>query len=245
MHHFTYDKLILFGDSITQGAFQSDFSFTLGNALQGDYIRKFDVLDRGYGGYNARWGKEILPEILATESKNATIKLVVIFYGTNDCKANEQGVGIEEYKKTLSFMVELCEKYNTKAIVVGPAVYSAALGNPSDASSMEAHLKYSNAAKEVAERCNVPFVDLWHAFTSYLGSTEEEMLKSPADMSELLVDGVHFAPIGYKIFHQALTNTITTAYPELAKENVRERLVPWNEVDESNIKKSIFKHESF
>jgi lysophospholipase L1-like esterase len=245
MHHFTYDKLILFGDSITQLAYQPDFSFTLGNALQGDYIRKFDVLDRGYGGYNARWGKEILPEILATESKNATIKLVVIFYGTNDSKTNEQGVGIEEYKKTLLFMVKLCEKYNTKVIVVGPAVYSAALGTLSDAASMEGHLKYSNAAKEVAEQCNVPFVDLWHAFASYLGSTEQEMLRSPADMSELLVDGVHFAPTGYKIFHQILTNTITTAYPELAKGNVRERLASWDEVDDNNPKKSIFKYESF
>lgn len=245
MYHFTYDKLILFGDSILQGAFQPDFSFTLGNALQGDYIRKFDVLDRGFGGYNSKWGKEILPEILTTEFKNATIKLVVIFFGTNDSKGNEQGVTVEEYRNNLQFMVKLCEKYSTKVILVGPAVYSAALGHPSDVASIEGHLKYSNAAKEVAENCNVPFADLWHAFTSYLGKTEEEMVTSPADMSELLVDGAHFAPTGYKLFHQTLTNTINTAYPELAKENVRERLAPWNEIDENNIKKSIFRYESF
>lgn len=243
--HFTYDKLILFGDSITQGAFQPDFCFTLGNALQGDYIRKFDVLNRGFGGYNSRWGKEVLPEILTTESKNATIKLVVIFFGTNDSKDNEQGVSLEEYKSNLLFMVELCEKYNTKIIVVGPAVYSAALGHASDFASIEGHLKYSNAAKEVAENCSVPFVDLWHAFASYLGRTEEEMVKSPADMSELLVDGAHFAPTGYKIFYQNLTTTISTAFPELAKENLRERLAPWNEIDNQKIKKSIFRYESF
>lgn len=41
---------VLFGDSITQRGFEDGWVASLAN----HYTRKADVLNRGYGGYNAR-----------------------------------------------------------------------------------------------------------------------------------------------------------------------------------------------
>lgn len=50
------------------------------------YSRKLDILNRGYGGYNTRWGRVLVNEIFAKkEEKNVpVIRLVTIWFGTND-----------------------------------------------------------------------------------------------------------------------------------------------------------------
>lgn len=44
------DETVMFGDSITQGAWSTD---GLGTALANAYQRKLDVLNRGLSGYNS------------------------------------------------------------------------------------------------------------------------------------------------------------------------------------------------
>ncbi|CAI9572942.1 unnamed protein product, partial [Staurois parvus] len=54
-----WPRVVLFGDSITQFAFEANgWGATLADKL----VRKCDVLNRGLSGYNTRWAKLILPK---------------------------------------------------------------------------------------------------------------------------------------------------------------------------------------
>ena len=54
------DQFILFGDSITQQAF-SEHGAPFGAALTDAYIRKLDIVNRGFSGYNSSHAFDILP----------------------------------------------------------------------------------------------------------------------------------------------------------------------------------------
>ncbi|KFY19328.1 hypothetical protein V491_04493 [Pseudogymnoascus sp. VKM F-3775] len=43
-----YKQFLLFGDSITQGAFDQSKGFALGAQLAHDYMRRLDVIGRGF-----------------------------------------------------------------------------------------------------------------------------------------------------------------------------------------------------
>lgn len=68
-----YGKFVLFGDSITQF---SCTQYGFHPALQNVYIRKLDVINRGFSGYNSEHARQILPKILESETN---IKLMTIF----------------------------------------------------------------------------------------------------------------------------------------------------------------------
>lgn len=173
MNTLTYNKLVLFGDSITELCFNEGFEFTLGGALQDDYVRKLDILNRGYGGYIAKWGRIVLPKILAAETRHCQVKLIVIYFGTND---SLQKVPVDEYKEHLTYLVELCRKFQIKPILVGPALYDGKLFKNTEIASNLQNLIYSEAAKAVANTLEVPFVDLWNAFRVYGGWSYEEVI---------------------------------------------------------------------
>jgi hypothetical protein len=72
-----------------------------------DY-RKCDVISRGFSGYNTRWCKVILPDILK-EFDPKNIALATIFLGANDSNLPEnitQHVPLPDYKQDLKDMVE-------------------------------------------------------------------------------------------------------------------------------------------
>jgi len=96
-----YDKFLLFGDSITQGGCdQSGFAFAA--ALQHDYARRLDVVNRGFSGYNTANAVVILPSIIQPPT-NSNIRLITVFFGANDAviEGFPQHVPFEEYCRNL------------------------------------------------------------------------------------------------------------------------------------------------
>ena len=71
-------------------------------------VRKCDVLNRGFAGYNTRWNKILLPRII-TKEMASDIAAVTIFLGTNDSNNVElyprPHVPVEEYKQNLIDMI--------------------------------------------------------------------------------------------------------------------------------------------
>ena len=71
--------------------------------------RKFDIVNRGFSGYNSRWCKIILPKLM-TEKDVKDTHLFTIFLGANDsvdsklCPA--QHVPLEEFRNNIKDMVE-------------------------------------------------------------------------------------------------------------------------------------------
>jgi len=55
------DVFMLFGDSITQGAWEPDMN-GFGQRLSHIYARKLDVLNRGFSGYNTDWALPVFEQ---------------------------------------------------------------------------------------------------------------------------------------------------------------------------------------
>lgn len=46
-------------------------------------VRQVDVANRGFGGYNSRWGLKLLQQVLA-QSDARRVALLTIWFGAND-----------------------------------------------------------------------------------------------------------------------------------------------------------------
>ncbi|EGW33676.1 uncharacterized protein SPAPADRAFT_59046 [Spathaspora passalidarum NRRL Y-27907] len=258
-----YDKFILFGDSITQFSNSQQDGFAFQPAIQDLYQRKLDVINRGYSGYNSNHAREILPEILKAELNSAkdNVKLLTIFFGTNDAFQIEdetnkvQSVEVEKYKENLNAMVELALANNIKPVIVGPGIHDCKrvrlffTDRPTEKAPVtnKRLLDYSNAAKEVAAKHKVAFVDTWNAFREYGGWTEQQLFDATGlgewevgTLEHLVPDGVHFSPLAYKILYEKLIEAIDKNYPELNADKLPEKLSYWRDLDPSNYKNLIF-----
>lgn len=79
------------------------------NLISSCYFRKCDVITRGFSGYNTRWCRVILPDILK-EFDPEEIAFATIFLGANDSNLPEntvQHVPLPRYRQDLKDMVEM------------------------------------------------------------------------------------------------------------------------------------------
>lgn len=235
----TVDKVLLFGDSITELSYNQEFGFNLAPALQHEYFRKLQVVVRGYGGYSSEHARHILnPTLDAETAGGSKIRLAVIFLGTNDASVNAaQHVTLERYAENMRFLATEAGKRNIPTVLVGPALV--------DERKMEEDqfnkdgLAYSNAAKEVAKSLGLPFIDLYHAFLEFRGPGEEDapsrLEQTNENLDQLLSDGVHFSGKGYRIWYDLLLDTIRREFPELRTENLPTILPHFYDVDRSDL----------
>lgn len=243
-----YPKIVLFGDSITQFCNKQP-GFSLQLALQDDYQRKADVVNRGFSGYNSDHAVALLPKVLA-EFAGLEIKLMTIFFGTNDATTFTDHIGeiqlvpIDRYKANLASLLELASQQNIKVIVVGPAFHDGKLSNEffatrerdvseGPSSSCLRNREYSQAAQEVAMAHGSGFVDLWRAFQQDCGIPENDL--DSADHSKYLCDGLHFTPHAYELFYDELTATIREKYPELTPDVLKSPTAYYRDIDPTNL----------
>lgn len=242
-----FKKFLLFGDSITQFA-HSQAGFALAPALQDLYQRKMDIVTRGFSGYNSNQATVVLREVLrADNAALGDIRLMTLFFGTNDASSMFQGMPLPRYSANLREMVALAQSYGIKVVLVGPALHDAELckqargdlHEPQPWSSSRATRAYADAAKAVAAEFGVPFVDLWDAFQRYGGYATADLLAGSVDLEELLPDGIHFSPRAYEIFYDELVETIVTHYPELAPASLDMVFPYYRDIDYENNEKCL------
>lgn len=234
-----FSKFLLFGDSITEFAFNSRMEegkpdqFVLGAALCNAYTRRMDIVQRGFSGYNTRWGLKVLPAVLESEDR---VVLSTIAFGSNDlCLGGTQRVPEEEYISNVKQMVSILKAKGIKPILVGPALIDQKRFESVRQEEVqkgyvrtpEQFKLYSGLLHKVSNDEKVPMVDLNNAFQREAGD----------NWQELLSDGLHYSGKGYKIFFDELMATVREFYPELAPENIQRKLPEWRDVleDGSNV----------
>jgi lysophospholipase L1-like esterase len=239
----TVDKILLFGDSITEMSYNQEFGFNLAPALQHEYFRKLQVVARGYGGYTTEHGRYIVgPTLDAEEAGGSIIRLMTIFFGTND--ASVGAVALERFIMNLTFIAKMTVGRQIPLIIVGPAPVDEYADVP-DKFTMR-NLEYSNAASKVASELGVPFIDLWHTFLESKGWVKGGPIpgkrrdKSGETLDDLLSDGVHFTGKGYKLWYDLLLQTIRDRYPELRTENLPTTLPHIFDVNNSDLPGSLW-----
>ncbi|KAI3407002.1 IAH1 [Candida oxycetoniae] len=258
-----YPKFILFGDSITQHANEIQGNFALQPALQDWYIRKLDILNRGYSGYNSEHARVILPHILDAElnAEKNNVKLITIFFGTNDGFVDNnpiQPISLERYRENIDYLVSLAIENNIKPIVIGPSLHDPKICKKvlphlkpggEDATSNKRYYQYSEAAREVCKNRKVAFVDLWDEFRKDGGWTRDQLFQvngslenwEVGSLGHLLSDGVHFTGHAYKIMYDAIKKAIGKHYPEFLPDNLATNLAVWSDINPTDLKNSIFK----
>ncbi|KAK9480122.1 SGNH hydrolase-type esterase domain-containing protein [Lipomyces japonicus] len=241
-----YDKLVLFGDSITQYAYDQANGFALGSALQNDYTRKLDVIQRGYGGYNSDEALLMIDKIIKYETTDySQIKLLVIFFGTNDAATppSVQHVPIGRYRDNLRNIIKTATDAGIKVVLIGPGPYNFhqwRLTHTDEVSNQRSTIitrEYTDAASEVAAETGVPFVPLWYLIMEKLGwkkgdleyGLKEGDAKNP--LSSYLTDGIHYAGPAYEVEYLGILDAIKKAYPELLPENLPLKLPTWQTID--------------
>lgn len=236
------DKILLFGDSITQYSSDQELTFALAPALQHLYQRKLDILVRGYSGYNTDQAVQFFDHILEHERG---IKLVVIFFGSNDSATNEQHVPLDRYKTNVEKLAQQAVDRGLKVIITGPAPHDELARremfkdepgvNPR---SSKLQRDYSDAACEVALKMGLPSINLWYAFAKDAGwepgyplpsTVEGEGKDNETSVTKYLKDGLHFAGPGYKVWYDELVNVIAERHPELKEENLKTVMPLWRE----------------
>ncbi|KAH3900258.1 related to Isoamyl acetate-hydrolyzing esterase [Saccharomycodes ludwigii] len=259
MSTLQYDKFLLFGDSITEFAFNTAFQeaqnfetntpvhqqFSLGAALTNKYTRKLDIVQRGFSGFNSRWALKVLPQILSIENQqsgNGTgrIKMATVFFGSNDsCLGGHQKVEIKEYKENTIKLVRMLQDAKIKTILISPALFNAELWDPSKKEEVDSgyvrtnenFAKYAQACEEVGRELDVPVINLNTEFIKYA----KENLND--DWTPMLCDGLHFSGHGYKCLYDVLLECIKNNYSEYHPDNLKYKLPNWRSIkdDASNL----------
>ncbi|TGZ77358.1 SGNH hydrolase [Ascodesmis nigricans] len=207
-----YDKVLLFGDSITEQSFEQTRGFASGAALSDAYRRKLEVLNRGFSGYNTAHALHVLPQIIPPPTDTCRIRLVILFFGANDAvlPGQLQHVSVSNYRRNLHTILThpLLLAHNPKFILITPPAmceYTAeecdrAKGKPITQRQQANTKLYVDAALSVGEELKIPTINLWKAWTEshamgkeYPGSRE---LPRNQNFLTLLRDGLHFNPQG-------------------------------------------------
>ncbi|KAJ4981615.1 hypothetical protein NE237_032452 [Protea cynaroides] len=196
-------KIILFGDSITEGSFEEG---GWGSALANHFSRTLDLVLRGYSGYNTRWALQVMDKVFpaGVEDGSGAPLAITVFFGANDaCLPDRYGafqhVPLHEYKQNLHSIVSFIKKRwpTTLVLLITPPpidedgrLQHPFVENPSGLPERtnEAAGAYAKACIEVAGENGLPVVDLW-----------SKMQQLPGWEKNCLIDGLHLTPSGNRV----------------------------------------------
>ncbi|KAH3682992.1 hypothetical protein WICPIJ_006038, partial [Wickerhamomyces pijperi] len=134
-----FPKFLLIGDSITErsanplpvtdyiadgydhsGKYSTDkgpMEFCFFGQLQHDYVRRMDVINRGFSGYNSEYWKFMIDKVLQIEHDLSynKCKIVSLFLGTNDAAtAKPDGVPYDEFLSNMDYIINQILKRDIK-----------------------------------------------------------------------------------------------------------------------------------
>ncbi|KAI9505897.1 SGNH hydrolase [Coemansia spiralis] len=241
-----YDTIVCFGDSLTQHGWDVSKQGWTAQLAQA-YLRKMDIVNRGFSGYNTKLARVLLPQILPpTPVSNEPrpgpkLRLLVIFFGANDAQVapGKAHVPLDEFRTNIEYFV-LSIKLQSSAfyskdtrvlLITPPALgtkqhehYEALDGNPSYRTN-EVTKQYADAVKEAADKLQVPCVDLWSAIEDKVAKVREERQETGEPLEfegydEYLRDGLHLSAKGNDLLFELVTKKIKECIPELDPESM-------------------------
>jgi len=244
-----YGQIILFGDSITEMSSQGDNGFAFMPTLQNAYMRRLDVINRGFSGYNTAHAIKALPLFMPSKEQ-ARVHIMVIWFGANDAclpgSSSQQHVPLDHFKQNLRDIVknDSVRGHQSSTILITPPPVdeygleaAGLLNGTTEVSRTADHTKkYADACVEVGREMKVPVLDLWSVLMTRAGwkQGDSALPGSKAEpknavLAEMLSDGLHFNPEGYRVLFQALMNTIETNWPKDSPQAIPYRFPLWTE----------------
>lgn len=225
---FRQSQIVLFGDSLTQKAFEFD-NAGWACSLANTYIRRRDVVNRGFSGYTTRTALPLAGPIAgrAVEAGDK-VDLVTILLGTNDSVLpfSKQHVPVEEtvsnFKEIVSTFREMLP--NVRIVAISPPPMSEEMyldfvrsrGFETPDRNQKFLNVYRHAINDAAGELGLSLVDLWPVI--FGGDADADYDKDKA--RDVLIDGLHFNGKGNQLLFRELMKKIKSEFPELDPENL-------------------------
>ncbi|OAF67913.1 Isoamyl acetate-hydrolyzing esterase 1 [Intoshia linei] len=226
-------KIIFLGDSHTQRGF-SDKSPWLG-IIANKYVRKFDILNYGFSGYNSKWINWSKEKIFNDSLLN--VVGIVIFIGSNDSTdlvLNQlQSVPIDQFIKNYNDILDYlkCMYQNAKVFLISPPPCCEKsyqkhcyLNDKIDCVHFKNVQHYANTVKKIAQYKSCQFIDCWSKFVE------------SNNIDILLEDGLHLNYNGAKLLATIIIESFEQNF-----QNLFETGCNWRNVDFLNQKESLLK----
>ncbi|MCJ1451137.1 hypothetical protein MMC28_001472 [Mycoblastus sanguinarius] len=228
-----YDQFIIFGDSITQFSCSQDMGFAFSPALQNAFIRRLDVINRGFSGYNTTQALQVLPSFMP-KPEQARIRFMAIFFGANDAclpsSPTGQQVPLPQYIANLKLILThpSVVAHQPRLILITPPPINEYQTEASDRikgyaaalRSAEHTKKYADATREVGKESGVAVLDIWGVIMGMAGWEEGRPLVGSREVERsevlegLFVDGLHFLPTAYKVLYESMMELIAREWPD-------------------------------
>ncbi|KAK4106553.1 SGNH hydrolase [Parathielavia hyrcaniae] len=233
-------QVVLFGDSLFQGCADVSNGFSFQAALQAQVMRRLDVVNRGFSGYNTSNALSILPKVFAPPGSGVPeLEYLFILFGANDAAVplptNFQHVPLGKYKANLTRIVNhpTITAHKPKTFIITPppldeirvTVLDRGNGHPAAARRTKISTAYSQAAREVAaENPGVTLIDLHKALmdTAIAKTPGFDPKGRPAlgdteggvrgYLEHLLPDGLHLSPESYRILYDLVRPHVGTEW---------------------------------
>ncbi|KAF4993012.1 hypothetical protein FDECE_13543 [Fusarium decemcellulare] len=255
----TLPQVVLFGDSLFQHSAELIDGFSFQAALQYDFIRRLDIINRGLSGFNSDHALKHLPDIFPERSASSPkMDYLAILFGANDAvldnAVTNQHVPLDRYKENLIKIINhpRITAHKPKILLVTPPPLDEIKSTPRSLSNghKEALRKfavsasYSEVVREVArEHPNTILIDLWQAFMDKAAEMAPgdytpggPLLGSPENgkpggLDILLHDGLHMGGEGYRVFYETLRPHIGKEWKGLADDDRTGFVIPdWREL---------------
>ncbi|KAH7203121.1 SGNH hydrolase-type esterase domain-containing protein [Fusarium redolens] len=230
-------QLLLFGDSITQGA------SSLQSELARRYVRRLDVLNRGFGGYNTKSALTLLPSFFPAVAPSRTVPRVAaitVHFGANDsCSASEpQHCDLETFKSNIRRVLdwEGVRLHRTKVLLVTPSPVEEYRLPHDGKGRAERVAMYAQAIRDIGKKENVPVVDLWTAMMRTTGWKDDGVdailpgsssISPSMELGRLFYDGLHLNQEGYDIYTRELIRVLEAEIPECQIQGTNEWYPEW------------------
>ncbi|KAK2533918.1 Iah1 [Columba guinea] len=220
-----WPRVVLFGDSITEHSFQGS---GWGAFLSERLVRKCDVVNRGFSGYNTRWAKLILPRLITKSTGAESTVAVTIFFGANDSALKDlnpkQHVPLEEYAENLKSMIQYLKSVDItedRIILITPPPLHEPTWEKECLAKGDKLNRHNATTGEYAQACvqaamdsGTDVIDLW------------TLMQKNEDFSSYLSDGLHLSTQGNSFLAAQLWSRLEkklSAFPTL--------LPYWRDVD--------------
>lgn len=195
-------KVIFFGDSITEaGAKPGGFILKIDSMLQKNKDN-YDLVGAGVSG------NKVYDLYLRLEDDvlNKDPDIVVIYIGVNDVwhkRSSGTGTDADKFERFYSAILKKLADKNIKVVLCTPAV----IGEKTDVSNeQDGDLnKYSNIVRKLAEKNNLPLIDLRKIFLEYNLKNNPEN----KDRGILTRDAVHLNEKGNQLVAEEMLKVIS------------------------------------
>lgn len=218
---------IFFGDSITQ---HGTNPLTVGwfSALSYLWSRRVDCINRGFSGYNSKWGKDIYEEVVLDHRPD----LICIFFGANDAvvAGAPTFVSLTDFEHNLDAMVQMTKKRlpATSIVLITPPpiwetaleVTNAAKGKPIALDrTNDRTLQYANVVVAVGAKWHVPVLNAWKGLG---GATQSR--------GEYLLDGLHLNAKGNQQLFELFKDLLARHLPQWLPTAIPMHKASWDQL---------------